>query len=771
MHESYLDSVRESLYDGISYQIDSSEDEVRTKSKTKQVNRGAHSGKSKSNDANISRKKEKSVKAGSTKTKKKVRTSIVTTDFNILPSTSEHPDLTSKKNKKASKKRKKTLDKFESDESFDFNTYYSSREQSFNESIIEPHSGIDYEFPKTSKTIAKIKSRKIYETNKVKKIVKKKRKKTQTKTTKLIEKTSNNVCKSNAESQTELIEETQSSKTNIIQSDTPLEKNNETSTIQSDPSSEALGKKNETSIIQSDTSNEAVEKNNETSKANCIYFDRPEYKLVILEENQSVPCHGFCLLQVLHGELEILGYTLTRSHERVPFYSPRGSSLLVITNVTKEETNKTAESVRTTLNKVKCLKDCQIKKTTAAFICTEVKLHDIIFLEKHISQQIFPKSDNTNSPRIILDPKEQFNVININPKWDSIIDSVTSLTKLLIIGGKGVGKSTFTRYTINKLLTRFEKIKVIDLDPGQSEFTLPGCISVITVTEPILGPNYTHLQKPERSYLSNINIGHDPKKYVKCVKTLMENVSHKEDVPIVINYMGFVQGIGINIISAAITFIRPTDVVQINSVSHKKNFRTDITPKNVQEHCRLFDGDLSSAKGMDFNLIKISSSSDDINGWSLEPRQVRDMCVLAYFGKLMDEQTDCLTSENVPVYKISLSNINIVDDQGNKIPAAAVNANMVALATYMENSEFFRIVGHGIVKGIDVKTETLYLITPETFDTLKHVFYLVLTSVYLPPSVYMTSKDVSGCIPYVMEGEYESLGRITKRSYVPINKK
>lgn len=67
--------------------------------------------------------------------------------------------------------------------------------------------------------------------------------------------------------------------------------------------------------------------------------------------------------------------------------------------------------------------------------------------------------------------------------------------------------------------------------------------------------------------------------------------------------------------------------------------------------------------------------------------------------------------------------------------------------------------------------DRLVLITPEQPTVLEDVCYLVMGSVFLPPAVYMTPDDVRGAIPYVMEGELVSLGQITRRSYLPANRK
>ena len=86
--------------------------------------------------------------------------------------------------------------------------------------------------------------------------------------------------------------------------------------------------------------------------------------------------------------------------------------------------------------------------------------------------------------------------------------------RLMVVGGKGVGKSTFMRYVTNRLLNGiaslddpakepFPTILLIDLDPGQAEFTVPGCLSATKVSRPIMGPNFTHLDQNKVSNRSN----------------------------------------------------------------------------------------------------------------------------------------------------------------------------------------------------------------------------------------------------------------------------
>lgn len=69
----------------------------------------------------------------------------------------------------------------------------------------------------------------------------------------------------------------------------------------------------------------------------------------------------------------------------------------------------------------------------------------------------------------------------------------------MLCGGKGVGKSTMLRFLVNRLLSSGkEEVLLIDFDPGQNEVTVPGCLSLSIIRKPLLGPNFTHLQNPEK---------------------------------------------------------------------------------------------------------------------------------------------------------------------------------------------------------------------------------------------------------------------------------
>lgn len=141
-------------------------------------------------------------------------------------------------------------------------------------------------------------------------------------------------------------------------------------------------------------------------------------------------------------------------------------------------------------------------------------------------------------------------------------------------GGKGVGKSTMLRFLINRYISSgVEGVLLIDLDPGQAELTVPGCISLSVVREPLLGPNFTHLQDPVKYahfdfsaiefitssfcvnklscfcqrciYIGDVNVANCVTQFMDACLSIVK-FWHSEDywmnMPCIVNTMGFSKG-------------------------------------------------------------------------------------------------------------------------------------------------------------------------------------------------------------------------------------
>lgn len=150
-------------------------------------------------------------------------------------------------------------------------------------------------------------------------------------------------------------------------------------------------------------------------------------------------------------------------------------------------------------------------------------------------------------------------------------------------------------------------------------------------------------------FLPNVNIAYDPKEYLCAIQELLSAYQHEEDIPTLINYMGFTQGIGLHIACSAIAELKPTMLVQIQSSNRRKNFTRLLTPDCVVENllipCNVVAEELS------YEFVVLRAMSDDVSGFSLQPRQIREMCTLAYLCQTFPDGVSSLLDTNVAIYK------------------------------------------------------------------------------------------------------------------------
>lgn len=76
---------------------------------------------------------------------------------------------------------------------------------------------------------------------------------------------------------------------------------------------------------------------------------------------------------------------------------------------------------------------------------------------------------------------------NVSPEeWDLILSEVAAADgTTLILGGVDVGKTTFTRMLVNRIVAQGKRIAVLDLDLGQSEIGPPGCVGLGWTDTPV----------------------------------------------------------------------------------------------------------------------------------------------------------------------------------------------------------------------------------------------------------------------------------------------
>lgn len=153
---------------------------------------------------------------------------------------------------------------------------------------------------------------------------------------------------------------------------------------------------------------------------------------------------------------------------------------------------------------------------------------------------------------------------------------------VLVCGPKGSGKSTFARMLSNAMVTKPSKkpqfgktsssgegLILLDIDPGQPEFSPPGEISLVKVNACNLGPPFSHpaalsggIQVLRSHHIGAVSPRDDPTYYLRCVLDLSEH--YLKNYPLhslVVNTAGWIQGSGLDLLAEFIHYLSLTDVV------------------------------------------------------------------------------------------------------------------------------------------------------------------------------------------------------------------
>ncbi|KAG6451710.1 hypothetical protein O3G_MSEX007293 [Manduca sexta] len=523
--------------------------------------------------------------------------------------------------------------------------------------------------------------------------------------------------------------------------------------------------------------------------------------IFILKHPTKIYLHGKVKAKALGGTIEVFGYTLNNEFSEI--YAPTFNFAQCIKTVECENTYyglfrkltssgisiRDAEEIVTTIGEydgVLCLSALSNKR--------------IDFVENNFTtMDLFKKPKKYNSGDSSIQMASEFLDCSLyltqpgrcfveNVKWEQIIScGLDNRSRAIICGGKNTGKSTFLRYYINKLVAN-GPILVIDLDPGQAELTVAGNVSATVVTKPLLGPNFTHLQKPDKM----LNIGlistmDSPSRYASALISLFEYCNSNENyknMPWVVNTMGMSNNLGLKFITLTILLAQPTLLVQMDSINHKKRFEIDLHPLSVQgfldsnNYDRIFKNVPHSEK---IEYTFIISSPVELGAKTevgLAARDQRYLNFLAYFGELMDIHTGPSILGIVP-YEVKFEDINIATNASVRKEAIirVINGKILALCqmTTPDKGRVFNLsdnpvlcLGHGLVRGVDFDKNLLYIITPVPACTLPQVNTLVYSD-WVPELKGQDLQLPNGTvIPYRTTSNQKNLMTTPHRRFNPL---
>ncbi|KAJ8717740.1 hypothetical protein PYW07_005670 [Mythimna separata] len=489
----------------------------------------------------------------------------------------------------------------------------------------------------------------------------------------------------------------------------------------------------------------------EVTKPVKVYHGKNCY-VIILQHPSELYFNGKVTVKPIAGIVEVFGHTLK---DVVNLYAPNNNFAQCFKTI--ESPNSDYGVFRKLTTEGLTVREAEeIVTTMGAFdgIISLSKLNDVRmdFVESNVFMDLFTKCNKAHSSlrkasadlgcSLVL--KRPWRYFEENDSWDHAVScGLEKNSRGIVCGGKGLGKSTFLRYYVNRLLAN-GPVLVIDLDPGQAEFTVAGNISATVVSSPLLGPNYTHLQTPEIMLnIDIINTMDNVNRYVSAVTEVLAYCRSNQaysNLPWIINTMGMCTQMGLKFILLTILHAQPTFLLQIDTKVNKKRFEAFFKPNTVRnmyenfKYDRLFRNVELPYLDYTFILAQTPEGSDKHNT-AVSPKDQRYLNFLAYFGELMNIYKGTQLLGIVP-YEVSLHDVNVLTNVkvANDAVLKVINGKIVALCqlaigdkgkvfTLQDNALLCH--GHGLVRGVDYQKWVVYIVTPVAGHRLGAVDALV----------------------------------------------
>ncbi|XP_075695560.1 polynucleotide 5'-hydroxyl-kinase NOL9 [Rhinoderma darwinii] len=539
--------------------------------------------------------------------------------------------------------------------------------------------------------------------------------------------------------------------------------------------------------------------------------------VTLLQPGEKLSFIGKCILTCLYGSVKVLGLTISSSEISYDLFSPKTHAPLAIEGLEQKKTHKTRKEIRmearTLLRKYLYL-DCRRAVMKNFKSCCSILLLDrledtaVNYILSHpeyakiFSTEVKRKKSSRASDPVLhsigvqsCDPGK---VVSMSEEAASAAQQLVSACLeedhgcpiILVCGPKNVGKSTFNRYLLNQLLQHIPCIEYLECDLGQTEFTPPGCISLISITKPVLGPPYTQQRDPHKMvYFGETSCEQDMERFIESVKYVI--ASYKRDQPLLINTMGWVKGVGLLLLIDLIHLLSPSHIVQMTAKD--KIMMEPLTPKYVrdsagfmtkaqsQAQCKNRSLDFTDEEEQDYNdqpqsrasgghhLILIESSFDGAGDTDNIPCHnwiLRDLAMLGYISKLQQFDPDQIIPLNgllpyeVPFNAVALRVIH-ADVAPSHIMYSA-NASWVGLCHILDDissqdsgpvvltqTPISDCLGFGIVRGVNIVKKVYHILTPLPPETLRLVNCLLIGNISVPHGIFKNQPGVEGDLPYV----------------------
>ncbi|XP_034358656.2 polynucleotide 5'-hydroxyl-kinase NOL9 isoform X1 [Arvicanthis niloticus] len=566
--------------------------------------------------------------------------------------------------------------------------------------------------------------------------------------------------------------------------------------------------------------------------------------LLMLPPGEGFTFSGICRVTCIYGQLEIYGYIIKQGQPPQDVFSVYTHSYLTINGVPYSQPQKSERGIR---REIRALLKPYTKlddrnwvvryfpSLGSILILERVQTRFVDFLKTYkcssyvLLQENIPARVNAEFvalKKIGIRRQKRKQGICLSESGLCALEELISVSfvdgcpVILLCGACDIGKSTFNRILINQLLNSIPAVDYLECDLGQTEFTPPGCISLLNITEPLLGPPYTHPRKPQKMvYFGKMNCHNDYENYIEIVKYVFRD--YKREFPLVINTMGWVSDDGMLLLVDLIRVLSPNYVVQLSSGRDK------LMPVLTSEFVDLTDGLYTKSKIRRYRGFEIPEFGDNLEFTEEEKesspvpvftghtvlsvyseflsskneknrakynRIFRDLAVLGYLSQLMLPVPEPLRPlHSLTPYQVPFSAVAVRVTHADVAPTHilyAVNASWVGLCRIVDDMKGYTrgpillaqnpicdCLGFGICRGIDMDRRVYHILTPLPPEELKTVNCLLVGSISIPHCVFKNQPGPEGTIPYVttdynlsLPGASEKIGEREYGNAVPRHK-
>ena len=294
-------------------------------------------------------------------------------------------------------------------------------------------------------------------------------------------------------------------------------------------------------------------------------------------------------------------------------------------------------------------------------------------------------------------------------------------SKNFVIGSKSVGKSTFSRYFANMVISQHGKVGFLDLDPGQPELSLPGSVSFSVLDNFILSPPERHTNLAQLSYFyGSTSISDNIEYFFRCVKALIDSLP--SDIFIICNSFGWVVDLGQNLHQQLLDILLPENVIVLAKPNEK--------PPEIRSYS--FHSEVTPQPGL----------------YQITPKEQREIRFITHFvsyrGPISSQQPYMFTLNNLHIGFVCV-------EVAKTETLTALNGSIVALCSDMRkfqpnkylvnllrNPEPIKCVGYGLVRAIDKANGLIYIIATESSeDIATQVNTILMGPIQVPIQIFL----------------------------------